>query len=78
MKTGVMYQPINGKEEGNGGGMGMESDDLESALPISKQQQRFRLPLPQKQQRLVSLDVFRGLTVAVIYFLFPFFLFLFF
>lgn len=65
-RMGVKYEPIKGKEERIGSESG---NDLESGLEISKkphQQQHCH-----KQQRLVSLDVFRGLTVAVIYFLFP-------
>ncbi|PON34515.1 hypothetical protein PanWU01x14_343760 [Parasponia andersonii] len=63
MRVKVMYEPIKGKEEnGDGMGMGVETGvaDLESGgLQISRQQHC------HEQQRLVSLDVFRGLTVAL-------------
>ncbi|XP_062110807.1 uncharacterized protein LOC133822474 [Humulus lupulus] len=60
---GVMYEAIQGKEEG--------ADDLELGLKVSKpqshQQHCFVLPPNPnlKPPRLVSLDVFRGLTVAL-------------
>ncbi|KAF4390564.1 hypothetical protein F8388_006061 [Cannabis sativa] len=60
---GVMYEAIQGKEEG--------ADDLELGLKVSKsqshQQHCFVLPSNpnHKPPRLVSLDVFRGLTVAL-------------
>ncbi|GMN45120.1 hypothetical protein TIFTF001_014319 [Ficus carica] len=49
-------------------GQGRDGHDLELGLQITAKQERH--PLPQQQQRqqnrLVSLDVFRGLTVAVL------------
>lgn len=51
----AMYEPIKGSDDHQW----HEKKDIESALQIS------RPSLPPDKERLVSLDVFRGLTVAV-------------
>ena len=57
-------------EDGFGGDHTIVDDSKSFILPThSKQQHHQQLKQQQQQQRLVSLDVFRGLTVAV---MFPF------
>lgn len=75
----AMYRPIKGQEEedngnrnsslksndgdGFGGAHTVVDENKSFILPTHSKQQR----LKQQQQRLVSLDVFRGLTVAVMF-----------
>ncbi|KAJ6347125.1 hypothetical protein OIU76_003758 [Salix suchowensis] len=74
----AMYRPIKGQEEeddgnrnrsvksndgdGAGGARTVVDENKSFVLPTHSKQQR--LKQQQQQQRLVSLDVFRGLTVA--------------
>ncbi|KAJ6703278.1 hypothetical protein OIU85_029267 [Salix viminalis] len=76
-----MYRPIKGQEEeddgnrnrslksndgdGAGGARTVVDENKSFILPTHSKQQR--LKQQQQQQRLVSLDVFRGLTVALLH-----------
>ena len=76
----AMYRPIKGQEEedngnrnrslksndgdGVGGAHTVVDENKSFILPTHSKQQRLKQQ-QQQQQRLVSLDVFRGLTVAV-------------
>ncbi|KAJ6414850.1 hypothetical protein OIU84_003795 [Salix udensis] len=75
----AMYRPIKGQEEeddgnrnrslksndgdGAGGARTVVDENKSFILPTHSKQQRLKQQ-QQQQQRLVSLDVFRGLTVA--------------
>ncbi|KAG6781316.1 hypothetical protein POTOM_014210 [Populus tomentosa] len=79
--TMAMYKPIKGQEEEDNGhrNKSLKSNDEDGVggdhtivdesksfiLPTHSKQQHHQQRLKQQQQRLVSLDVFRGLTVAL-------------
>ncbi|KAL0737813.1 hypothetical protein Bca4012_014023 [Brassica carinata] len=58
-----MYEPIKSTDDGDH--QWREKKDIESASSLQISSSHYRPYLPPDKERLVSLDVFRGLTVAV-------------